>query len=69
MPCECLKTINEQLKAKNTEVSTAFAVNPDLSEMHHVILVASNKVDSSKRGRPVQISATYCPFCGVRWRS
>lgn len=66
MACECLRRVDEQLQKRNCKVATAFEITPDM-EMLLVILVGSEKIDKGKRGRPPQIQATYCPFCGKKW--
>ena len=73
MICECIDKINEQLKERNTEISTAFSFSDDMSKMDGVILVATHKIDRSKRGKPILANANFCPFCGrdlrARWKS
>lgn len=64
--CECLKIVDAQLEKFNTRVGTAFSISKDLSVMSLDIVIASEKIDTKKRGRPRTIVAAYCPFCGIK---
>lgn len=65
--CDCIERINARLKERNTELSTCFSL--DRPQMAHELLIATNKIDKSKKGRPILATASYCPFCGEDWRN
>jgi hypothetical protein len=62
--CGCIDRINAKLKERNTELSTCFDL--ENTTAGHRLLVGTNKIDRSKRGRPVLAVATFCPFCGEK---
>lgn len=59
-PCDCIDTTDELLAEHNTMLVTNL-FGPRRA------LVETIKRESSKRGRPVKVFATYCPFCGVAY--
>lgn len=63
MICECVERINGAIKDKNTEISIAFSLD-DKMDLDGSILVATNKIDKSKKGKPIMAVASFCPFCG-----
>lgn len=66
MTHDCVKLINEQLKAGNTEISMGISFNDPAREL---IQIATTKAATSQRGRPTTLYATFCPFCGVKLES
>jgi len=62
--CDCIERINKKLAERNTELSTCFSL--DSPGMKHELLVATNKVDKTKKGRVILATATFCPFCGEK---
>ena len=63
MSHDCIKLIDEQLADKNTRIATAFSFADPEREL---IYIQTQKADSSIRGKPVSLFATFCPFCGVK---
>jgi len=63
MPHDCVKRVNEQLRASNTMLSLAVSITNPERELIHIRTV---KIDPLLRGRPVVLFATYCPICGVK---
>jgi hypothetical protein len=59
--CNCVDKIDVQLAAKNTRIKHIFVINKDVGM---AIGVETEKVDRSKRGKPVTMLAAFCPFCG-----
>lgn len=59
--CDCLEGINEKLAEHNTEVVITWypIVRP---------LIETAKIDSKKRGKPMLVAASFCPFCGVEYQ-
>lgn len=58
---DCVRRIDEQLAQHNTQISTA--INFKSGEL--AIQVATSKLDQAKRGKPMSLYATFCPFCGT----
>lgn len=58
--CDCLAEANAKLEERNGEILTTIwpVVRP---------IIATQKVDSKKRGRPAMMVASFCPFCGVQY--
>ncbi len=61
--CDCLKKVNEALKARKSYVATTL----DFSGGIH-IQIATRKMEG-KRVKPALLVASYCPFCGQKWRA
>lgn len=77
MACECFDQVNAQLAEHNTRLvrsmrwTRAHTCLPGDGtridfEFGNVIL-ATEKLDTKKRGRPMPVIAAYCPFCGAPW--
>jgi hypothetical protein len=58
--CDCNKRMNEALKEYNTMLVTNLIGPPHA-------LVLTDKIDSKKRGKPMMMFASYCPFCGEKY--
>lgn len=58
----CVQEVNAQLERHNTALASAFSLGRPQQEL---ILLATVKADSKKRGKPVSMYASFCPFCGV----
>jgi hypothetical protein len=61
---DCAETINAQLKEKYNTVLTpviSWSASP-----RELIVVATSKADSARRGKPHTVFASFCPFCGVK---
>jgi hypothetical protein len=65
--CTCVKQANKKLAAHNTVIDTATLIQMPSGLMYETMPIPTVKVDSSKRGRPLRVSATYCPFCGIKY--
>jgi len=59
--CKCIAEINEKLAAHNTKIEL-----PMLGLQQP--FVSTTKIDTKKRGKPVMMFASFCPFCGQRYR-
>lgn len=58
--CECILTVNQELAQHNTRIHMPI-IGPKIP------FVETIKVDEKRRGKPVRMFATYCPFCGEKY--
>lgn len=57
--CNCKKELSKVLAQHNTELeSNLFDEN--------TIFIATEKIESRKRGKAKSVIAAYCPFCGKK---
>lgn len=66
--CDCITYVNAKLAERNTQImaSISFAKD-DMSDSMEVPVIATEKVDTKKRGRPAIMVPTFCPFCGTKY--
>lgn len=57
--CKCITKLNVSLAEHNTVVLTTL--------FSSWALISTVKDDPKKRGKPVSVVASYCPFCGKRY--
>lgn len=60
----CFDQADAKLADRNTRLSYMFGISP--TGAGTFLRIATEKVDTSKRGKPVNMAATYCPFCGKK---
>lgn len=65
--CECTTQVNDILKPHNTRLAFSFLLTKDLSGMDCTPMLSVEKIDASKRGRPMHVIPTFCPFCGTKY--
>lgn len=60
--CKCIELLDAEQKmvASNTRIMTGF-IGPDRA------FIATIKRFDDKRGKPIMVMASFCPFCGVRY--
>lgn len=65
MACNCVETVNEKLKERNTRLTQAIV----LGECSHDGLMLETEQVETGRGKPKKVSMflTFCPFCGVKY--
>ena len=61
--CDCIELMDEQLLPHNTILN----ITMTLSNAPVRVRVETLKLNKSKRNGPVSLTATYCPFCGVKY--
>lgn len=66
MACTCIKKINQQLAEYNTKLGIGIGVTADLGMISRLLIV-TEKLDKTSKKKPALMSATYCPFCGVKF--
>lgn len=64
--CNCINMINDKLVEYNTAVTTTIALQDNKLQVAGV-RVETHKTDTSKRGKPVSLTAAFCPFCGGKY--
>lgn len=62
---ECFVRINERLAEDNARLAVGFVITESMS-LQSRLLVATEKIDKSRRKAPPSVVASYCPFCGVK---
>ncbi len=78
MACDCVGLVNAQLAKHNTRLvrsvywTKAHTCLPNDGTRIDIefgnVLLATEKLDTSKRGKPLPVIAAHCPFCGVSWK-
>jgi hypothetical protein len=66
MTCNCITEVNAAIADKNGELAVGLAITKDLGLIAK-LLIGVEKKDKSKRVKPPIVSATFCPFCGVKF--
>lgn len=64
--CECITQTNEALEKQglNTMINTPIMWNKKGIVETPRVLIETVKRDPSKREKPINLLAAYCPFCG-----
>lgn len=58
----CFDKVDAAMRHANTKLMFALS----LSASEERLVVATEKVDTFKHGRPMRAMANYCPFCGAK---
>ena len=58
--CGCIARIDARLAEHNTKIELPW-FGPQLPR------IITMKKDEKKRGKPMGVFATYCPFCGTKY--
>ena len=72
--CNCIEMTNKDLKENYPEYNTRIHV-PIVFNFEKQIyrepkaLIVTEKLDDSKRKKPIKLFATYCPFCGEMYET
>ena len=61
--CECVSKINEKIAPGNARIEQSLVITPDLG-LKVRILIATERIDKTKRKPVPRVVASYCPFCG-----
>jgi hypothetical protein len=70
MTCNCIQEINARLKEHRVCLSVAYQPLTGKSPVAAVPLVRRDTWNFEKRrGKPRDIIATFCPWCGVRYEA
>jgi hypothetical protein len=60
-----MKHVNEKLAEHNGRLATGFLIRGDMS-VGMRLLLATEKLDTSKRKKVPHVTAAFCPFCGAK---
>lgn len=64
MTCNCIETVNEKLKERNTYLVEPWFIQSDKSRR---LFVETGQLEKGRgKGKAVRIFTSYCPFCGVK---
>jgi len=64
--CNCAEMVNDELKQFNTKLKRCLSFSMSNMTASAEILIATEKIDSKKRGASKVVTPAYCPFCGVK---
>lgn len=59
--CNCMATVDIKLAEHNSKIELPW-FGPQLPR------IITMKVDQKKRGKPIGVFATFCPFCGDKYQ-
>jgi hypothetical protein len=59
---KCFDQVDGELHRHNTRLAVGFS----LSDLGEYLYVKTEKVDTSKRGKPASMVCSHCPFCGEK---
>ncbi len=65
MSCECIAEVNKKLAERNTQILLPMFV----MKGPVVPFVETRKLNEKKRGKPVAMFASFCPFCGLKYEA
>ena len=63
--CNCIEQINKLLEEHNTRLALGINMRTGKSTGARI---AVEKIESKKRKGPVDMYASYCPFCGEKYK-
>ena len=68
--CKCIEEVNASLAktGKNTQldIPISISIEKGMASMSNV-RIATKKLDTSKREKPISLVAGFCPFCGEEY--
>ena len=66
--CKCLAAMNKGLASKNTQITEALVFRTSPAKLGTAIVIATEKRDTTLRGKAVRALASHCPWCGAKLR-
>lgn len=67
MACDCIDVMDAKMAEHNTRLISTFMFPRDGSPSFSQVTLATEKLNTRNRTK-VSAIATFCPFCGVRYR-
>lgn len=67
MTCDCIETVNEKLKTRNTRLTQAWKFG---DSQDYGLMLETEQIETG-RGKPkaVGMFLSYCPFCGTKYEA
>ena len=60
--CDCTDVLGRQLADHNTRL--AYTIVVQSGSLTQLPTILTEKIDTRRRGRPMALVPSYCPFCG-----
>lgn len=65
--CDCREAVNQRLEFSNARIAAGFCFDAHAGIDLAPPMIALEKIDKNKRGKPPVLLASCCPFCGERF--
>lgn len=65
-PHKCFNQVNEQLKPFNTQLEEKFQMDFGSGRAKVLYVIATHRIDPTKRKPAKAVVASFCPFCGIK---
>lgn len=67
--CECIEQFDKQMLEHNTKISVPLLISErgKFNTASRRAFVRTEKVNDSKRGKPISVLSSFCPFCGKKY--
>lgn len=63
--CDCIEKIQEALAEYNTRLVIPLSFS--IPARPKMAIVATEKIETKKRGKAIRLYARCCPFCGIEY--
>lgn len=68
--CDCIEKVEIELRKTGTntmlDIPISFSGNGNFNAMR--VTVSTCKRDDRKRNKPIRVFASFCPFCGEKYK-
>ena len=68
--CDCIEEVNAKFveMGKNTQLDIPISISVEKGIASvSTVRIATRKLDTSKREKPISLVAGFCPFCGEEY--
>lgn len=71
--CDCIEMTNKDLQENHIEFNTRIHI-PIVFDFKNGLckepqaMIVTEKLDDKKRVKPIKLFASYCPFCGKKYK-